>query len=390
MHLSSDRSQKHCDLPSKFLHNSANLDHQAVIGICLCLAGWTSGSVGMVFGRASESERGAEQRYWQSRHRLKGVNLLIMRQLITLALLCASLSALAFGQDASANTIVGMGYQYPPVAVAPGQLITVFVAGNVQGNITAAVSGKPTPVIEVRPASGCPAATLCSSVTAVTIQIPYEIEPACDFTNPACLVLEQAQLVVTANGVAGAPIELAPVADRIHFLTACDTLASSSGAGSSPYNELPCSPMVTHADGSMVTAGSPAQGGELLVAYAVGLGLTTPAVETGQAATTPTPTYETFVLDFNFRPNALATQPVLLCSCPATVSNCTLPCPVLPVPLYSGLTPGFVGLYQVNFMVPQAPVGTPACSGTVKSNLTVSVGGQSSFDGVGICVAPPQ
>jgi uncharacterized protein (TIGR03437 family) len=273
-----------------------------------------------------------------------------------------------------------MGYLYPSAAVAPGQLITVFVAGNVQGDISAAVQGNQAPVLEVRPGSECPSLTVCSSVTAVTIQIPYEIEPLCYFTNPACDVVLPAQLVVMANGVAGAPIDLTPVADRVHILTACDTVVPNS-SGSAPYNGLPCSPLVTHADGSLVTSGSPAQGGEVIVAYAVGLGLTTPAVRTGQAAATATPTYETFILDFNFRPNALAAQPIQ----PAGV----LP-PILPRPVYSGLTPGFVGLYQINFILPQTPVGTQACSGTVQSNLTVSLGGQYSFDGAGICVAPPE
>ncbi len=58
-------------------------------------------------------------------------------------------------------------------------------------------------------------------------------------------------------------------------------------------------------------------------------------------------------------------------------------------PSYAGLTPGFAGLYQVNFIVPPPPADIPACIGTVQSNLTVSVGGQASFDGAGICVAPP-
>jgi uncharacterized protein (TIGR03437 family) len=302
-----------------------------------------------------------------------------MKHLILLITLCGALSSAAFGQSASVNTIVGMGYLYPSGAVAPGQLISVFLEGDIQGDVSAAVSGIPAPVLQVRPGSGCPASTFCSSMTAITLQIPYEIEPECDFTNPACNVVVLAQLVVTVNGVAQPPITLAPAADRVHILTACDTLAPG-GSGSEPLNGLPCSPLVTHADGSMVTAASPAQGNEALVAYAVGLGLTTPAVATGQAATTATPTYETFNLDFNFRRNSLATQPIQ----PTGLLQ-----PILPRPVYSGLAPGFVGLYQINFVLPEPPVGTQACSAAVQSNLTVSVGGLTSFDGAGICVAPP-
>ena len=112
------------------------------------------------------------------------------------------------------------------------------------------------------------------------------------------------------------------------------------------------------------------------MAYAVGLGATNPVTATGQPATAATPAFETFALDFNFRPNALATQPMLAAAQPGSV------------PLYAGLAPGYVGLYQVNFQVPPPPAGTPACNGTIQSNLTVSVGGPYSFDGAGICVAP--
>ena len=45
----------------------------------------------------------------------------------------------------------------------------------------------------------------------VTIQIPYEIEPGCDFTNPVCNVVLPANLVVTVNGA---------TADPVHFGTA--------------------------------------------------------------------------------------------------------------------------------------------------------------------------
>jgi uncharacterized protein (TIGR03437 family) len=297
----------------------------------------------------------------------------VMKRLLTWIAWCAALSCAAFGQS---PVVSGLGYYYPSAAVAPGQLTTVFIAGGGQGSIGATVQGLTAPVLEVRPASDCSPGTICSNLTAVTIQIPYELQPGCAFTNPACALVAPTPLVVTVNGIAGAPIELAPQDDSVHILTTCD-MAVSGGSGTAP-NGLPCAPLVTHANGSMVTQGSPAQGGEEIVAYAVGLGLTTPAVKTGQAATAATPTYETFYLNFNFRPNSLATKPIV----PAGFG------PTLPIPLYSGLVPGYAGLYQINLTVPPVPLGTQGCSGSVLSNLTVSVGGLVSFDGAGICVSP--
>lgn len=303
-----------------------------------------------------------------------------MKYLALLTVWCAALLPGAFGQSAS-NTVAGMGYLYPSVAVAPGQLISVFVEGNVQGDIGATVQGLVAPVLEVRSPSDCPTWSLCSSQTAITIQIPFELQPGCSFTNPACNLVLLTQLIVTVNGAAGPPVDLTPLADRVHILTSCDTVVPG-GSGVAGINLLPCTPLVTHADGSPVTSASPAQSSEELVAYAVGLGLTNPAVPTGKAAAAATPTSETFALDFNFRPNALATKPIPPSAIPVLLST------GLYTPLYSGLVPGYVGLYQINFIVPQPPAGILSCSGTVQSNLTVSVGGQTSFDGVGICVAP--
>jgi uncharacterized protein (TIGR03437 family) len=42
-----------------------------------------------------------------------------------------------------------------------------------------------------------------------------------------------------------------------------------------------CTSIVTHADGTLVSADSPAKSGETVVVYAFGLGQTTPAVKTG-------------------------------------------------------------------------------------------------------------
>jgi len=319
-----------------------------------------------------------------------------MRSLAFL-LLCAAFPPVAFAQNASSNAIAGMGYLYPePVVVAPGQLITVFVQGNLQDNIGVTLrqaSDVAAPILAVRPAGDCNTrlSAPCAPMTAITVQIPFEIELPC----LACGILYSGsppELFVTANGAAGTPFPLSPQTDRVHILTACDTVVPD-GSGSASSNGLPCSPLVTHADGSPVAAWNPARGGEEIVAYAVGLGPTTPAVPTGQAAATATPTSETLALDFDFRPDALATLPfpqLFIISARPFLFPQAAPDGQPPAPLFSGLVQGYVGLYQINFVVPQPPLGVRACSGAVQSNLTVSVGGLNSFDGAGICVAPSE
>ena len=122
-------------------------------------------------------------------------------------------------------------------------------------------------------------------------------------------------------------------------------------------------------------------------AWVVGLGQTNPSASTGQPAKTGAPTAETLNLDFNYSVNALATKPVQ-----------TSPDRILIHPLYAGLAPGYMDLYQVNFTVPQGPqngIAHCALPGSFASGsnvppqcglLTVSIGGQFSFDGAGICV----
>jgi uncharacterized protein (TIGR03437 family) len=168
----------------------------------------------------------------------------------------------------------------------------------------------------------------------------------------------------------------------VHILTVCDSVLPG-GLGYSPIGGLPCQPMVTHTNGTLVSNTAPAAVGEELVAYAVGLGATNPAASSGQPASKPLPAAESFMVDFNFHPNALAAKPV-------STSSAT--------PLFAGLTPGYPGLYQINFVVPQLPSGVvPCASGTatatedvVSTNLTVSVGGATSFDGAAICVSLAQ
>jgi uncharacterized protein (TIGR03437 family) len=311
--------------------------------------------------------------------------------------------------QSGAPVIGTSGYSAPvPLTVAPGQLVTLFVPGfggvvsasmkapagplpNTLAGVSAVFrqgSDQPSPIVEVQPIKACtaidPPANSCGSILAVTVQIPFNIETVC----PLCLrpiSLIPSQIAISVNGVQGQFSDLTAVADQVHFLTACDVTMPVT---QSSLTGLPCASMVTHMDGKLVSPASPAVGGEVLVAYATGLGQTNPPQTTGQPAATAASTLTTFAVDFNYRPNSLATKP----AGPSLVGG-----PPYVTPLFAGTTPGFAGLYQINFRVPPTPAGLQPCAapGTatpyanvVQSNLTVSAGSVFSFDGAGICVQP--
>ena len=310
----------------------------------------------------------------------------------------SAVSALA--QPAMPPSIGAAGYTAPtPFTIAPGQILTLFVpaVGNLLTapvkappglipNTLAGVSAVllqnadqsvPMPIMEVQP---------ISSFLAVTVQIPFNIQTVCPLcSSPFVLVT---QIAVSVNGVTGPFVTSTALADQVHFLTACDLILPGSA---SLYSEsaLPCAPMVTHPNGDLVSATNPASSGEELVAYATGLGRTNPLLVTGQAPLLGAPTVTTFAIDFDYRPNALATKPL--------APSLTAIVPLSQAPIYTGVTPGFVGLYQINFIVPPVPGGLSPCAdlgkvgaygNVVQSNLTVSVGSVFSFDGAGICVQP--
>lgn len=335
---------------------------------------------------------------------------------ICAAVACYTSAVLA--QTTVSNIVVGAGYALPaPVNVAPGQVLTFFVQG-VGSRLTQPVRASqgvdlPTslagisvtlrqggdravPIFEVRPISTCgkpftqpvfpqPPCT-GAPLTAITVQIPYNILAYC---GPECglgpiYTLAPTLLWVSENGSPGAMLELYPFVNEIHFLTGCDTIFPNP-ANRSNDSGLPCPPLVIHADGSLVSGQSPARPGEEIVAYATGLGATDPPIAAGKVVRDSASTMNSFLLDFNFRVNAGPAKPY----------SGTIPYPSALVPSFAGLTSGYVGLYQINFVVPQPPAGLPPClpptpGPTFQSNLTVSLGGSSytsTYDGAGICVS---
>jgi uncharacterized protein (TIGR03437 family) len=318
-----------------------------------------------------------------------------MRNLILWSLAVAG--AFNCGAQPASPVILGVGNVIPlPVPVAPGQLLTLFVqpAGaispassyDISAVFSIGGSDKPMPVQQVVQAStGCaPPLGECPGALAVTVQVPFGIHVICPFcASPAIFI---GTVAVSVNGVKTSSMAAQPIQDQVHFLTQCDVIIAGANSPR-PLSILPCAPVITHSDGTMVSNILPAKAGEELVAYATGLGETNPTLTAGQPAAQVSRTVTTFNIDFNYRVNALATQPGAVGAPTAS-------------PLFTGATKGYVGLYQINFIVPPSPAGLEPCvnnaalpvpgSGPqpVQSNLTISVGSNFSFDGAGICVRP--
>jgi uncharacterized protein (TIGR03437 family) len=107
-----------------------------------------------------------------------------------------------------------------------------------------------------------------------------------------------------------------------------------------------------------VTADAPAQPGDLIVLYATGLGATQPLPLTGEI-----PAY-----GGSIQPSALSVFQVLLNG--QGLNPSTVP--------YAGLTPGFAGLYQVNFYLPGNCPPNP--------QIQLAVGPQISAAGIKLAV----
>jgi uncharacterized protein (TIGR03437 family) len=334
-----------------------------------------------------------------------------MRRILCISICLFTLNlAPGFGQGI---TLVGTGYgKAGGFAVSPGQIATFLVTGlqtvlpapqkSASAPLPTSLAGISidilvtsssfastrvihAPLLGIEQSDRCGGPVQHSAdclVTAITAQIPFEIGPA----SPVITITA----VIWENGTASKEFALTVVNDNLHLLTTCET----AGRPRDVNMLQPCGGLVTHGDGTLVSMDAPAKAGETVVLYALGLGQTSPEVKTGDASPTPAAVVTSPIrLQLDFRPNAGPARPYInpLVATAATTST----------PMFVGLTPGQVGLYQINVTIPSTiPVvercGTTcaptACTiyNTVQSNLTISIGANTSFDGAAICVQAPQ
>jgi uncharacterized protein (TIGR03437 family) len=213
----------------------------------------------------------------------------------------------------------------PNNQVAPGQIVAVF-GQSFTASSAANATAVPLPT-QLAPENvtitACGRAFPLYSITPgqINAQLPLE-----------CPATGTVTATVTAGGQSATQtLTLAQASPAIFTV-------NSSGTGDG---------VILHADNTLVSAAKPAGAGEEVVIYATGLGATSPAFATGTAA--------------NQTNTTVAPVTVTIGGQNAAV-------------VYSGLTQGLVGLYQVNAIVPPGVTGSQPVVIKVGSTFSSRVG----------------
>jgi uncharacterized protein (TIGR03437 family) len=210
--------------------------------------------------------------------------------------------------------------------VAPGGLITVFGTNLSPVNIATKELPLPTALGDsCLTVNGLPLPLIFSSPTQINAQLPFQT------TGNVTLILR------TPGGVS----------DNYNLVVQ-PTSPSVFRAAIEGYDSL--IPTIVRAGNEMiVTTSNPVHRGDWLAVYLTGLGQTTPALDAGLPAPSD--------------PLALAlTQPTI------NLGGVSLPVS------YAGLTPGQVGVYQINVSVPRnAPTGLAIPLNITQGGVTTSV-----------------
>jgi uncharacterized protein (TIGR03437 family) len=219
----------------------------------------------------------------------------------------------------------------PNNQVAPGQIVSIFGLNFLaSGRADAGTTPLPTQLGNVT-------VTACGQNIPLFSVFPGQINAQLPFECPTA---GATPLTVVAGGQTSAAYSLALAAASPGVFT-----VNSSGTGDGA---------IFHGDGSLVSATNPAKGGEQIVVYCTGLGPTNPTFATGAPATATNQTVNSVT--------------VLIGGQNASV-------------VYSGMTVGFAGLYQLNVIVPPALTGSQPLMVMAGSSAT-------SRAGVNVAVVP--
>lgn len=257
-----------------------------------------------------------------------------------LAVVLSAGAAMAQAPAYTASSIVNAS-DYSPGPFAPGSLISIFgsnlafgtsglTSDNTGGGTLPFFIGNVSVIID-----NATAPLLYVSPTQINVMIPPTEVPG------------NASLYIVRQNVVGPTVTLPLVAAAPALFVAADHSALAQD-----YN----------ANYALATAASPAKPGDLMILYATGLGYTQPLPQTGAIPETPADIT-------GFTSGALS---VLLNGKPIDQSTIA----------YAGLTPGFAGLYQINFYIPGDCAANP--------QIQVVMGAQSSAANVTLAVAAPQ
>src|SRR6266545_3889349 len=157
-----------------------------------------------------------------------------------------------------------------------------------------------------------------------------------------------------------------------HLLNSCDSIFGLQKSSA-------CHPLVTHADGSLVSNSSPAKVGETITLYAVGFSRFGSSTVYTEPVSLPLNEYSVVSFKFEY-PLLSETASAAL---PITTSSVVTTTQV--VPEWVGPVPGYVGLFQINVTVPALPGPPRACTEYGNASLTLpplSAGTHS------ICIQP--
>ncbi len=208
--------------------------------------------------------------------------------------------------------------------LAPGTIAQVYGTGLAPALVSTGAPPLPTTFNNTYALVGSTLAPLYAlSSGQINIQIPYE-----------ATANQQTPIVLSVNNAITLP-------QMLSIVPTTPGVLSADNGPTPPSVQNGANIIAQHsANGSLVTSASPATPGEALVMYLVGMGATKPSIASG--AETP------------FAPLSYATvQPTV------TVGSQTSKV------LFAGLTPGFVGLFQIDFEVPAS-----ASSGQLEVDVT--------------------